>query len=307
MMKPCLICVDAGGTKTEVVVFTLDKKEITSYVGGSANFAFDAKTGADHIFDAVDQVFEQVKGKYQPLLIQMGISGWGAFNDQDAFIERIERHFKVTTEVVDDARLALYSVLKDEREEGVLILAGTGSACFGVKGDQYLLVGGWGHLLGDEGSAHHLVLETFKRMIRDEDEGRLPRPFARKMLEHLGLNTTFDLKKYVYSRTKAEIAAHAQFVDTLAEQGDEDAITLLKKSGEHLARLVELMFNRLGLREDAIIGCQGSFLLQSKTVDEAFKNRVRSFNPKANFYDQPERPVLGAYYLAKRYLGKENR
>lgn len=303
-MKECLICVDAGGTKTEVVGFTLDGKEIAKHIGGSGNFAFDAKTAVKNIFSAVETVYEEIKNDYEPLIIQMGISGYGAYKDKEGLIHQFQSYFNTTVHIVDDARLALYSILKDQHDEGVLILAGTGSACFGIKGEESLLIGGWGHLLGDEGSAHHLVLQTFKLMITDEDEGRPARPIAIKMLEHLGLDNTFDLKQYVYGHTKAEVASNSQYINELAEQGDEDAKKLLVQSGHYLAKHVELMVQRLALKEDVIIGCQGSFILNSKTVKEAFKEKVYSFNPQAIIHDKPERPVVGAYYLGLRHINK---
>lgn len=301
-MNGCIICVDGGGTKTEVVAYTLSGTPITSYIGGSGNFAFQADVAVENVYDSVNTVYERIKGKYIIQMIQMGISGYGAYDAKEQLIERFETSFQTAVSIVDDAKLALYSLVKDQYHEGVLILAGTGSACYGMKDDETLLIGGWGHLLGDEGSAHHLVLETFRMMIRDEDEGKAHRMLSKKVLEHLGLNSTFELKKYVYSRTKSEIAALARFVNDCAEAGDVDAITLLKQAGEALGRHVILAFQRLNLNPNAIIGYQGSFVRNSTFVKEALKAFVHRDYPEAQFVEIDERPIRGAYYLGLRTL-----
>lgn len=301
-MEKCIICVDGGGTKTEVVAFTLSGKEITSHIGGSGNFAFEAEKAVENVFTSVDTVYQAIIDEYECAMIQMGISGYGAYAAKEQLIERFETTFKTKTNIVDDARLALFSILQDKHDDGVLILAGTGSACYGIKGDRTLLIGGWGHLLGDEGSANHLMLQTFKMMITDEDTGKAPRELSKKVLDHLKLSNTFDLKKYVYHQPKAVVASNAQFINQCAEEGDQDAIELLKRSGEQLADQVRLAFERLQLPTHAIIGCQGSFVLNSQIVNQSLKDSIRSFNPEAQFHEDPERPVRGAYYLALREL-----
>ncbi len=301
-MKKCIICVDGGGTKTEVIAFTLDGDEIAKKIGGSGNFSFETEKAVQNVISTTDAVYDLVNGHYQCVYIQMGISGYGAYIPKETLIDDLKKHFNTEVNIVDDAKLALFSILKDQYNEAILVLAGTGSACYGIKDSETLLVGGWGHLLGDEGGAHHLVLQAFKKLIEVEDNGEKPSPFAKKLLQHLNLNNTFDLKKYVYHTSKAELASHAQFINECALLGDEEAIQLLIDSGNHLAKFAYLVYKRLMLSADIVIGCQGSFILNSKIVNQQFKKNIKSLIPQARFVEEEEPPVVGAYYLAKRQL-----
>lgn len=306
-MNECILCVDAGGTKTEVVAYTLDGKTITTHFGGSGNFAFEPDLAIENVFQTLKTVYDQISDRYQIRLILMGISGYGAVADKEGFLFRFRSAFRTDVHAVDDAKLALYTLVKENLQEAVLVLAGTGSACYGMKGDKTLLIGGWGHLLGDEGSAHHVVLETFRLMIRDEDEGRPPRPLSKAFLNHLGLTSTFDVKKVVYSWTKSQLAALAPFLVEQAEAGDPDAQRLLKASGEALGKHVILAFQRLHLSPNAVIGCQGSFIRNVPMVKQAMIETVHRIYPKAQLVEIEERPIRGAYYLARRMLRRGER
>ncbi len=297
----CVICCDSGGTKTEVVAYSLSGEEIVTEIGGSGNFSFETEKAVENVISTIDKVYAKLNGMYQCLLIQMGIAGYGSFKEKEAFINRLKEKYHTDISIVDDAKLALYSVLKDKYQEAILVLAGTGSACYGINESKELLVGGWGHLLGDEGGAHNLVLRVFKKMVDDEDEGKKPSALASKILNHLHLDNVFDLKKYVYNNSKAEIAKLAQFINQCA-QYDELARQFLKDSALDLANFAYLVYKRLNLSPSITIGCQGSFILNSQIVKKQFQEAIFKLIPDANIIEVNERPVKGAYYLAKKIL-----
>lgn len=300
MKNKCIICVDGGGTKTEVVAFTLSGEAISRHVGGSGNFSFDIKQAKENVINTIQVVFDEVKDLYQCEMIQMGISGYGAFQEKSAFIEQVKLHFHTDVKIVDDARLALYTVIKETFNEGILVLSGTGSASYGYSNGDTLLVGGWGYLLGDEGSSYDLVMRTFKAMIEDCDNGLAHHALTLSMLKHLKLNKVSDLKQYVYKNTKSEIASNAKFINDCALSGEDRAISLLKQSGIDLAQQAIKIYERMKLSNNVRIGSQGSFILNAKFVNVSFKEEIKKVIPHACFIETLDRPVKGAYYLAIR-------
>ncbi|QVK18520.1 ATPase [Mycoplasmatota bacterium] len=300
MKNKCIICVDGGGTKTEAVAFTPSGEAISRHIGGSGNFSFEKEQAIENVINTIQAVFNEVKELYHCEMIQMGISGYGAFQEKSAYIEQVKLRFNTDVKIVDDARLALYTVLKETYNEGILVLSGTGSACYGYCDGNTLLVGGWGYLLGDEGSSYDLVMRTFKLMIEDEENGLALNGLTINMLKHLDLNHVTELKKYVYKKTKSEIASNAKFINDCALLGDERAITLLKQSGIDLARQAIKIYERMKLSSHVRIGCQGSFILNAKYVNVSFKEVIKKVIPHACFVETLDRPVKGAYYLAIR-------
>jgi len=63
--KKCIICVDGGGTKTEVVAYTLSGEEVSHHIGGSCNFSYDIKQAIENLLLSIEFVYDHVKDLYQ--------------------------------------------------------------------------------------------------------------------------------------------------------------------------------------------------------------------------------------------------
>ncbi len=102
----------------------------------------------------------------------------------------------------------------------ILVLSGTGSCCFGrsVDGTE-VKVGGWGHLLGDQGSGYALVLEALRSLVAAKDAtGRWGRLGA-GILAALHRNEPDALIPWIHGASKDEIAALAPVVFEAAARG----------------------------------------------------------------------------------------
>src|SRR5581483_2281982 len=122
---------------------------------------------------------------------------------------------------------------------GTVLIAGTGTNCFGVaaNGDSWRC-GGWGHLLGDEGSGYRVGLDGLRAAVQDRD-GRGPgTPLTRAALDHFQVGSVTMLSKHIYldGVEKQDIAAFAPYVDQAARDGDEVAHAICTEGSEQLAR-----------------------------------------------------------------------
>lgn len=155
--------------------------------------------------------------------------------------EQIARHVTVTT----DAEAALADAFGDE--PGILLIAGTGSIAWGRAEDgRFVRCGGWGAILGDEGSGYALGLGALRAAVRAAD-GRDPSTELNEaVLAELGLEEPQALIEWAARAGKDKVAALAPLVLQHAEAGDATAIALRDEAARALAEHVVVLHGRLG-------------------------------------------------------------
>jgi N-acetylglucosamine kinase len=107
--------------------------------------------------------------------------------------------------------------------------------------------GGWGYLLGDEGSAFCLGHAAVRQGIRAAD-GRGPATtLYERIREHLHVQVPADLVEWFYDQelSRTRVARLARLVEEAAEDGDEAAIDLLDQAAQHLARAAQAVDRQL--------------------------------------------------------------
>jgi N-acetylglucosamine kinase-like BadF-type ATPase len=178
------------------------------------------------------------------LSIAIGLSGMSQPEDQDALksaIRALPEFSKANIQIESDATLTLKTVLA-EGEEGILLIAGTGSVVFyQPSGGPAHRIGGWGPLLSDEGSGYRIGLCALRQYIEVLD-GVYPRDAFSEAIEARIGNP--DL-----SRSQRDLAKRAQsdpaFVASFARDAFETAQNLKNVQDlihEELIDLATLMF-----------------------------------------------------------------
>lgn len=294
-----VIGVDGGGTKTEAVAYDLNGEELARSLTGFGNLVNGREEALNNITTAVQEIVDKLKldGLKN---IYLGIAGSEVGDHADAIKKEIKDKFNIDSVVMNDGDLALKALL--EGEDGILVIAGTGSTAYGVKDEKQARCGGWGHLLGDEGSAYKISIEAFKRMIKEEDFGLERSELSQSILDKLNLKSVEEIVGFIYSATKDEIAAMASLVSIHAEKGDEYAKNILVTEGVEIAKAAERVFKKLGF-DSCRIGLVGGVIRKSKFVREAFESYLKENINVTGFVDSNVSAAKGAYYL---YL-KENR
>ncbi|MBL4932727.1 N-acetylglucosamine kinase [Clostridium paridis] len=288
-----VIGIDGGGTKTEAVAYDLNGEAITSAVTGFGNLLNGEEEALNNIINAIKQVVETygiegLKGLY------LGLAGAEVDDNAKIVQERIKKELCIDSTVMNDGELALKALLKGE--DGVLTIAGTGSVAFGIKNGKEARCGGWGNLLGDEGSAYKIAIEAFKNMIYENDFGIEMSELSKEILESLKMKKVDEIIGFVYSNTKDEVASITPIVSKRADLGDKIAIDILKSEGLAIAKTTERVYKKLGF-QSASIGIVGGVLKKSKILRETFEEYL---NKNANiiaFVDEEVSPAKGAYYL----------
>jgi N-acetylglucosamine kinase-like BadF-type ATPase len=195
--------------------------------------------------------------------------------------------------VVHDARLVLAAAGLDA---GIALIAGTGSVAYGRAADgTEVRVGGWGWLLGDDGSGVWVVREAARELMRRRDAGEPAGPLGEAMMAATGTREVLELAGTLYSyREPGRWAALAGAVFDTAER-DAAAGDIIVRAAGGLAAEVEQVRARLALGGPVVLA--GGLLLNQPLLEA----QVRKLLGGAQRLEEP--PVAGAVRIAQSLAG----
>jgi len=153
------------------------------------------------------------------------------------------------TVVVNDAELVIAGGTPEGW--GVAVISGSGSVCFGRSPQgRVARVGGWGPLLGDEGSGYQMALGALRLCTQTADGRAEAHALLQAVLRHWALSDPGALLHHVYRQgmTTGEVAALAPVIVDLAAGGDAAARALVEDTARGLARQVETAVRKLALQ-----------------------------------------------------------
>lgn len=295
-----IVGIDGGGTKTAITIGN-DRGEICDqFVVGAINM-----NGGDRelIAQSFVEMFDHIKlccGNLASVShIAIGAAGVSnpiviAFLEEQVRLNGYDGQLTIT----GDQETALYGA--QNAMKGIILIAGTGSICFGVnaEGEKHR-TGGFGHLIDDEGSGYSIGRDLLSILVQVED-GRLADSIIPKMVyEQLELSTVQEIIGFVYSKqtTKKDIAKLAPIMTLACEQGDPHALELAKRSADHLYKLIVPVVERLQLH-DSPIAIAGSVLQKSVFVREALERKLAKHYPNISLILPIHDAAYGAVLLA---------
>jgi glucosamine kinase len=241
--------IDAGGTKTVCLLADEQGSILAEARGGGANLQAHGELEVEKV---LHQVMDAAIGDRDVRLaaICLGIAGVDRPQDADA-IRGIMRRIgsKARTLVVNDALVAL--VAGAGEAAGVVIIAGTGSIAYGRNNDgRAARAGGWGYLLGDEGSGFWIGRRALSAVVRAAD-GRGPATeLSDRVMAHLQLQRPSDLIHETYYRDlkRGAIASLSPIVEQARAAGDAVASEILAQAAQELTAAASSVVSRLGMR-----------------------------------------------------------
>jgi len=190
---------------------------------------------------------------------------------------------------------------------GLAIVAGTGSIAFTLDRDgKEARAGGWGYLMGDEGSAFRLGLLGLRAACRCADKIGPPTQLLPALLTKLGSNDPRDFIPAVYRGAwdKAAIANLALVVLELAATGDEAARAIFEAETLELAKTAAGAVANGGLPHDGVpVALTGGLVLRNEAYREQFLTNLRACGVDHGPVGLVEEPALGAVVLARKMLG----
>ncbi|MBN9119197.1 MAG: BadF/BadG/BcrA/BcrD type ATPase [Planctomycetes bacterium] len=191
---------------------------------------------------------------------------------------------------------------------GLAIVAGTGSIAFTLDCEgRDARAGGWGYLLGDEGSAFRAGLLGLRAACRAADNIGAPTALLPALLKELGSSDPRDFIPAVYRGKwdKAAIARLAPVVLGVAASGDRTAAAIAESEARELAQTAAGAVAAGGLPRDGVpLALTGGMVVENAPFRERFLRELRACGVTPGPVGLVEEPVVGAVVLARKLLGE---
>lgn len=228
-----------------------------------------------------------------------GMSGGPA--DKAALLRELidAEHWMVT----HDAAIALAGATGGE--PGIVAIAGTGSMVFGQNArGETARAGGWGYLFGDEGSAFDIAKQAVRAAMREHEGWGGRTILMPALIEAGGVSDADELLHLLYTPewTRDRIAAIAQIVSRVAEEGDPTATSILQNAARELALQVASVRRQLWTDGEAARISWAGGVFRSTIVLERFRMLV-SIEGNNSCEEPKHGPAVGALLLAWRAGG----
>ena len=266
MNTPYLIAMDAGGTKTDAVLFTPDgtvRKRILTHGINPFNSGFDTACG--DCLDLLAQLKAAAPGPVAAAYVGMPASQY--------FGDRISAHIqahaglpRVRTEA--DGYMLISAMLG--HSDGAALVCGTGSGLYIRNQDTQYSIGGWGYILYGCGSGFILGRRALNAVVRQAD-GRGERTLLTDLANaQIGGDVTQRLPE-IYEGGRPAFAAFARTVYAARRAGDAVATRIFDECAEDLAEMVRTARQRSGI-ERLILN--GGILQHFPEYVEALRQRI---------------------------------
>lgn len=260
------IGIDAGGTKTLGVLYDENANVLATVQSGMGNVLVDYDKAYSNIIFCINELLSVSLNKVNVI----AVGGAGVSTLIDKLTEQLISYCHTHVIVKTDVQMSHIATFKNK--DGMLLISGTGSVLLSCQNGEFKQYGGWGHLLGDEGSAYWLA----KQMIlvyKDYLENKpIPVgfdayvPFLKEKLP-----TRQDVIHLVYRCSKDEVANLALLMTQLPDNAF--TVYLQEQAAKHLAQLV--LDTQV---KEVTIAFEGSVLMKNKVIQELFLEQLKLHN-----------------------------
>jgi N-acetylmuramic acid 6-phosphate etherase len=302
--------IDGGGTATVALLARAGSGAEQPCVilgrgeAGPSNLqAMGAASALEALAEAVSRAFAAAGMKRVRVAAAcLGLAGVGRAEDQAVVRSWAERtELAQAVEVTADAPLLLAAGTPGGW--GLALVAGTGSMAYAQSpGGVTARAGGWGYLLGDEGSGYALTMAGLRAVVRAAD-GRGPTTcLTERFLDTLRLAQPSDLVGAVYrgGRDRAALAALAPVVLQCADDGDSVASAVVQEGAGELAGTAAAAARRLGLgREPVPLALAGGLLLATASYRQRVLDALAAHGLRCAPLALVHEPAEGALRLAR--------
>jgi len=307
MSSDLFLGVDGGGTKTR---FALMNGERVLVAEAQLGTSYHPDVGVDGVRDVLASGVQAVIAQAGANAAQIAFAFFGlpAFGEDSQVTPQLQ---SLPASILAHQR---YAVDNDMvcgwagslgAEDGINIVAGTGSIGYGQRRGRAARAGGWGETFSDEGSAYWIAMQGLNAFSRMSD-GRLPMgPLHALLVESLNLQDDLELCARVYgpgAQTRGELAQLSQLVARAAGLGDVAALDIFRRAGEELARIAEALRLKLGYEtgEAVRVSYSGGAFSAGDLLMKPFREALAA----AHYGFEVSRPLHAPHYGAALYAAK---
>lgn len=312
-----ILGIDGGGTKTVCVLMDDTGQVLGRGEGGPSNYqSIGIEATQNSLEEAITQAIKATNLSIPLTIEAMGIGLAGVGRPED--IQTVKNLLKplqlklselITWQILPqhlsitgDNEIALMGGCCDT--VGIVAIAGTGSQVYGQNQQgKTKRVGGWGYILGDEGSGYNIAIRGLQAALKAYDGRGRETVLIERFKHHLNIDKIENLVEVVYRQglSVAEIAALAPIVDQAAVEGDAIAIAIITTAVEELTFATEVvMIDLFDPTETFEIVTIGGVWKSISQLRQQFEIAIEAIAPDATVIWPRYQPAYGAGLLAIR-------
>lgn len=307
MTAAVFLGVDGGGTKTRFALMDGDRRLLSEAQGGTS---YHPEVGLDSVRAVLEQGIAEVLSRAgidasQIAYAFFGLPGYGEDGAITPSLDAMPRAILGHDRYACDNDMVCGWAGSLGAEDGINIVAGTGSIGYGQRRGRSARAGGWGEAFSDEGSAYWIAMQGLNAYSRMSD-GRLPKgPLHALINESLKLQTDLDLCAQIYGAnapSRAELAQFSLLVSKAAGLGDEAAVDIFRRAGQELAQIAEALRQKLGYEagEAVRLSYSGGAFNAGDLLIKPFQEALTVADPAF----EVSRPLHDPHYGAALYAAK---
>jgi N-acetylglucosamine kinase-like BadF-type ATPase len=298
--KRYVVGVDGGGSRTDVLLVGLDGTVVTERSGGPTNLQVVGITQAARmLFDLIQDCCKKEDCSSESLQnIVLGIAGAGRVSDKTALLDALhsmslKKKFPLKNIVVEsDVRIALEAAFAGEA--GIVVIAGTGSiALYRTEDRKILRAGGWGKILGDEGSGYAIAKTALSAVLRQHDSRGEKTILTKKMFEHFVLRSVEELVPKVYQEG-LDLASFTPKVFEAASERDRVANNILVENANELVMLVRVLIMQVRPKRKLPVALMGGLIESENLYSKMVREKITSSLPQVVVQKPKFPPAFGA-------------
>lgn len=298
-----IIGIDGGGTKTVGLLTTTEDEEIAKIKNGPSNYhVVGVETTHQVLKEIIESLTSRIDCNNNNLAICIGMAGLGREDDKKVINEICDK-IGITTQriLTHDAQIALVGGIG--KPEGIIVISGTGSIVYGIdsQGNE-IRAGGWGYLIGDEGSGYDIAIKGLQAVAKASDYRQPSTILTELFLTKLNLQKPNQLIKWVYAAERNEIAQLSSVVFEGMENGDRAAIDIIETATDELVCAVESVIRQATFKDTINIVLNGGNLIHQRVFSDNLENKLYEKIDNISVMFPKYDPVNGAILLAKSYF-----
>lgn len=279
-----VLSIDGGGTTTDVCIARSSTGKSPVILGRSRGGPTNLNSlGVTRVIAELDKAISDAAKKADISERQfdrsiVALAGAAENKDRVEIEKWLISETKGDVRVITDAEfvLSVAEALAPKGSAAIGLLVGTGSVAFFRKQTSLdiMRAGGWGPVLGDDGSGYWIGRAALRRVLQAADEGKPMGELAKALFNRLGATTPRGLISKVHETpdTTPRIASLAPLVFAVAEAGDPLARDILLEAALYVGVLVSQVVSRMGENpESTVVACAGSVA----TRESVFANKIK--------------------------------
>lgn len=305
--------VDGGGTSTRALILDGAGQICGEGHADAANYH---RVGLESAVNSVRRAVQQacsVAGiiPSQITAACIGLAGVSHPEHHRTMIQALRAALPIQEILLEtDARIALAGAT--DLRPGVVIIAGTGSIACGINArNEFARAGGWGPVMGDEGSGTYIGKRALEAVMEAFDGRGRRTKLSDKVLQHFNISSPAELPAVIYNGSTQglrEVAQLSRVVVEAAEEGSRVAREILRDAADELGRATIAVIEQLQMQSQSFrIACVGGVFESGDWILEPLKKAVAEVAPLAVVTPPLYSPVMGAARMAMSVKSKQTR